>query len=732
MIFYTNHPKWNKTVNLYKQRKFQEAETSLVLIINEYSTSNDVLNLIEAKLFFTKIKLNKLRYKIGSESFDDLHSMISECFELDKLLKETCEIKILLVKSDIYIIEEKFEQATTILDKVIEATEFLNVDNKYNNFLIDAWFNKSRISERLNQYKEAFDCVGKMELYLVDLVDENTKLDAELKYYYQLSQLSVKKQEYVKLLDYSKSLLTLSKKLGDIEKEVVALSNIGIAHGVKSEYKEAMQCFLESLEKSEKINFRYNIANCQINIGTIYAHLFNYDDALERYQNVLKTYKDALNINTIISVQNNIGNIYFNKKQNKNALVHYKDALLKSEISNFEDMHAYMLAQCAKVYIALEEYDNAYEDSKKAKSHFDKIGKRLNGIQINASNLSSLALFEGDYDTALKLALSSIASSARLKDIVSELRGYKLIAEIYQKKKDYQKGFKAHSKYTELQEDYNRSQRTRQITDLEIKHSIKDKQRQIETLKKENQLQSLLLERNSQIAKQNELLENVNEELRQFAYIASHDLKEPLRMIGSFTQLIQRKYYDGAEEDFQTYFNFITDGVKRMNNLLDALLQYATIGIGENDDEYTDLNKVIETCLINLSPIIHTSNAKIIVENQLPTVKVATSLMTQLFQNLIANAIKFRKENIPPIIKIGVSHKGNENLIYVKDNGIGIDPEQAERVFVIFQRLHSREKYEGTGIGLAVCQKIVLQLGGKIWVQSELGKGSTFFLTLHP
>ncbi len=730
MIFSTNHPKWNKAVNLYKQRKFHEAETLLYLIVKDLYINDDQYSIIEANLLLIKIKLNKIRYKIVEESFDELHALIIECLDLDKGLIKSLEIKILLVQSDIYIIQDKYENANIILSKVLEAAEFLNIDAVFNKYLVDAWYNKSRIFERLNQYKEAFDCVQKIEPLLQD-VEENIRPDAELKYYYQLSQLSVKSQEYIKLFDYSKSLLILSKKQGDLEKEVVALSNMGIAHGVKSEYKEAMQFFLESLEKSEKINFQYNIANCQINIGTIYAHLFNYDDALERYQNVLKTYKDALNTNTIISIQNNIGNIYFNKKQYKNSLTHYKDALSKSTSSNFEDMNAYMLAQCAKVYISLEEYEKAYEFSTKAKVHFEKIGKRLNGIQINASNLASLALYEGDLDNALKLALSSIASSTRLKDIVSELRGYKLVAEIYQKKKAFQKGFKAQSKYTELQEDYNRSQRTRQITDLEIKHSIKDKQRQIETLKKENQLQSLLLESNSQIAKQNELLENVNEELRQFAYIASHDLKEPLRMIGSFTQLIQRKYYEGAEEDFQTYFNFITDGVKRMNNLLDALLQYATIGIGENDDELTDLNKVIDTCMINLHPIIAQSNAVITVENILPTVKVAASLMTQLFQNLIANALKFRKENVAPIIKIGITHKGNENLIYIKDNGIGIDPEQAERVFVIFQRLHSREKYEGTGIGLAVCQKIVLQLGGKIWVQSELGKGATFFLTLH-
>ena len=170
----------------------------------------------------------------------------------------------------------------------------------------------------------------------------------------------------------------------------------------------------------------------------------------------------------------------------------------------------------------------------------------------------------------------------------------------------------------------------------------------------------------------------------------------------------------------------MTDGVDRMNNLLDGLLKYATVGRGEQLLKPVNLNDSLIICQSNLRLLIAENQAEII-SDELPTINGIPSLISQLFQNLISNALKFQKEDNTPKIIITSEEKEDEYIISIKDNGIGIKPEYKDRIFVIFQRLHARTEYEGTGIGLALCYKIMQRMGGKIWVESELGEGATFY-----
>jgi two-component system, chemotaxis family, sensor kinase Cph1 len=280
--------------------------------------------------------------------------------------------------------------------------------------------------------------------------------------------------------------------------------------------------------------------------------------------------------------------------------------------------------------------------------------------------------------------------------------------------------------YSEAREHFYKEMRNRQSIDLEIKYAIKEKQKEIESLRTENQYKDLLLEQKDQLAKQNTQLMQVNEELRQFAYAASHDLKEPLRMIGSYTQLIHKKYEPQVDETSASYFQYVSEGVKRMNNLLDGLLKYATIGKSEEDMEEVDLKQAAELAIINLRISISESHA-IIEMGTLPTIRSVKSLWIQLFQNLISNAIKFRKPDMVPKVSIGYQYTDRELIVSVKDNGIGIQEEYSDRIFIIFQRLHSRDAFEGTGIGLAICQKIMKRLDGRIWVESVPGEGAVFY-----
>jgi PAS domain S-box-containing protein len=236
-------------------------------------------------------------------------------------------------------------------------------------------------------------------------------------------------------------------------------------------------------------------------------------------------------------------------------------------------------------------------------------------------------------------------------------------------------------------------------------------------------------------------LERSNQELEQFAYVASHDLQEPLRMVASYVQLLAKDYGGRLNQEADEYIGFAVDGAKRMQRLIDDLLTFSRVGTRGQQFQPVDCNQVLEDVLRSLKLAIDESGA-VVTYGLLPTIVGDRGQIHQLLQNLLANALKFHAD-MPPHIQINANYHaaGNSSagpggddtpswVFAIQDNGIGIDPRYSERVFVIFQRLHSRAHYSGTGIGLAICKKIVERHGGRIWVESTLGRGATFYFRL--
>ena len=223
-------------------------------------------------------------------------------------------------------------------------------------------------------------------------------------------------------------------------------------------------------------------------------------------------------------------------------------------------------------------------------------------------------------------------------------------------------------------------------------------------------------------------LKQSNKELEQFAYITSHDLREPLRMITSFLQLLERRYKDQLDQDANEFIKFAVDGAKRLDVMTNDLLLYSKITNKKREAIPVNFEQVLENALTNLKVQIE-ENKAIITHDSLPTIVGDEELKVQLFQNIIGNALKYRSQETPKIHISAIKEK-NRYLFSIKDNGIGMSSKHLEKIFTIFQRLHTKEEYEGTGIGLAIAQKIVHQQGGQIWVESELGKGSTFYFTV--
>lgn len=219
-----------------------------------------------------------------------------------------------------------------------------------------------------------------------------------------------------------------------------------------------------------------------------------------------------------------------------------------------------------------------------------------------------------------------------------------------------------------------------------------------------------------------------NAELEQFAYVASHDLQEPLRMVWSYVQLLERRYAGKLDADADEFIHFAVDGARRMQTLISDLLTYSRVRTRGKEPQPTDAGEVLEGVLANLRETVRQAGAAV-THAQLPTVLADRTQLGQVFQNLIGNAIKYRGE-APPSVHVSAEPDGDMWRFAVRDNGIGIEPEHHDRIFVVFHRLHGRDEYPGTGIGLAVCKNIVERHGGRIWVESEPGKGSTFYFTL--
>ncbi len=220
-----------------------------------------------------------------------------------------------------------------------------------------------------------------------------------------------------------------------------------------------------------------------------------------------------------------------------------------------------------------------------------------------------------------------------------------------------------------------------------------------------------------------------NQELEAFAYIAGHDLQEPLRNISGFAMLIQERYKGQLDARGDEYIGFMYEGAQRMSQMISDLLAYSRVGTKGKQFMPVDMNSIVEYARGNLQAAIAEAGATV-TSDALPTMSVDATQMGQLFQNLIGNAIKFRAPGRPPEVHVSAQREGEHWLVRIRDNGIGIEPSQAQRVFVLFQRLHTRDKYEGMGIGLAICKKIIEGHGGKIWVESKPGEGSTFCFTL--
>jgi len=489
-------------------------------------------------------------------------------------------------------------------------------------------------------------------------------------------------------------------------------NNIGVVHKEKGEYEKALSYYLKSLNIKKNTEDYRALANVYLNVGILYDIQKEHKNALKYLEKILEIPEEKLDKTIMANIHSSIGQVYLELEDNKNALKHIYKGLNISKMAGNKAGMALSYQEIGRILEVKEEYGAAAVNYEQAL----KISREIGSLSNEADSLFRLGKVNYQiqkYDIAEEQLKESFRICDQLKKKPELIDISELLSQLYYKRGKFRESCDYMKQVYKLQEEFSNEEKTKILAEMQTRFELQQRDM---TISKLNVKQEMLLK--------------ANQELELFAGKAAHDLKEPLRMMSSFSSLLSRKYSNQLDETGQEFITHIHEGAKRMEVLLTDMLTFAKSGADPRDSVPVNLNDILYIVKTNLKLKI-TEKEAIIECDELPTVRAASTAMIQLFQNITANALKFSKPGIAPKIHIkSVTCDDNFYQISIQDNGIGIPTEQCEKVFIIFQRIHKRDDYEGSGIGLATCKKIVECLGGKIWIESEEGEGATFHFLL--
>lgn len=567
------------------------------------------------------------------------------------------------------------------------------------------------------------------------------------------------------------ALTVLEKVLTDNAKQIQdttqskILAKCSMIHLSLGNTEKAYAYQLHALQHWEEVASPIEVANCNYQLGSIFFAQGKYEEALTQYQKSFAQYKAINNIEKSINCLAAIGSVYGRQGQFDLSLKQNFEALTLADSTGNKKSIAAVSHNISADYLSMGKTAEAEPFVKKALQLRRELGDKI-GENHSLQALGYMNMLWGNYAKSVESLEKAVAIAKEVNEKALIRDSYGMLSNIHQGAGKWKMAFQTQQQFMSLKDSMMNESVNQKMMNQRIKYELdkKEKEKQIELLTKDKEIASLhryvivvglltllvffivllsfvwyrgqnqakinqlLNARHEEIQLQNERLAHSNRDLEQFAYITSHDLKEPLRTIGSFTTLLDRKcrYYE--DEDAKEYMTFINDAVQHMHNLLTDLLAYSRIGITTAEHDQVDLNKVLKRVQNTFYTQIENEGIQI-TQAPLPKVSANRIQMIQLFQNLIGNAIKFRSDQTPHI-QIDYSENEKNYIFSVSDNGIGMEKEYTDKIFVIFQRLHNRTEYDGTGIGLSICKKIVEQHHGNIWVESQSNKGSTFYFSI--
>ncbi len=561
--------------------------------------------------------------------------------------------------------------------------------------------NKILQAQSLTAVAQAYHKLGEINLahdFGMRAVERREELNDKLgllKDLYNLGTLFYYQDNYKEASEYYNRAYVLAQELNDSRYIYNTTSALGLISQELGQITEAVKYTEESLRMAQETDYTLGVSYALHNYGSIFALENDHEKALEYFNRSLNIKKENGDDWGIVGDYIAIGHSHTELKQYDAATENLKEALRRAKqnrvrvrVLEAEEALARVYEKTGNIYAEAFTLRNVLtlRDSMLTETAVEEMGSRkaAYAMQKKESEIQKLQ--------SEKLILEGQQEIARLRWYLG--LGAFVLA-----------GMVAIGLYF-----HNRRQKN-------VLALVQEKHHEIE-------------EKNEKIQIQNKLLEQSNTELQNFAYVASHDLKEPLRMVSSFSGLLKKRYDTVLDERGNEYMYYITDAVERMNALLDDLLDYSRVNTSDKDLEKINTGNIAAKVKLNLTPVLEEKAGTLEIPfDKMPELLGNKSQFSQLLQNLISNGLKFHNGK-DPLVKVDCEERKSDYLFSVKDNGIGISEENQKKIFDMFTRLHTREQYEGTGIGLSTCKKIVERHGGTIWVESKQGEGSTFLFTV--
>ncbi len=607
-------------------------------------------------------------------------------------------------------------------------------------------------------------------------LDENEKLSNSL---YGIANSHQRLNNYQKALEFYDKIAEL--EIGEESeseanpKKGHAFTQMSAIYQALGDYEKAYEYQMQALPTYDQVNDSLGMANAQYNLGSIFFYQNQFEQSLEHYQKA-KVICDAINNDRFIySCLAALGSVNEKLGNSEKSLQYNQHSLKLAEKLNYKTGIAYAKGNIAANYRGQGNFKIAEAYLKESISIKMELGDTWGAI---GSEIDIARLYQmwGKPKLTITILKGTLSLAQQVDSKTRKPEIYQLMATAYNDLNNIEQAYYYTLEYISLKDSLISEKTLEEMGQSKRRYEVQKNEYQINMLKKENELlgkdkelqklqiyifaitviafimflwwyksklkyqnsvnklleekNDLLNDKNDEIEVKNKQLENSNEDLQQFAYVASHDLKEPLRMINSYTTLLNKRYNEMYDDSGKEFMHYIIDAVKRMETLLDDLLDFSRVGKQAPPDNYISVEDIMVYVEANLRHRLQTLNATLVVKNEnLPSVKAHRTQLMQLLQNLVSNGVKFKGEK-DPVVTVDCHKKDNQYIISVKDNGIGISKENLEKVFEMFRRLHSRSEYEGTGIGLATCKRIVSTWGGDIWVESTEGEGSTFFFSI--
>ncbi len=575
----------------------------------------------------------------------------------------------------------------------------------------------------------------------------------------------IKAKESAKALEYVNEALEIATTLNLTKGKADITHDKGMVYWYQGNYEQASKFFFDALAQREKLGDKLGLSRSYNNIGNVFFHQEDFEQAFEYYNLGLEMRKELNDSVGLIYSYNNLADVALKKKDFDGALKNYKVAKSYGEATGHKGGLSFVLQNMGLLYREKAQVDSALYYFNNSLPLAQAIEDK-NKVSFLLNQIAQIELENRNYKKALDLGQRSFryGNEAGAKDKMRD--ACEILSMAYSGTGDYEQAFLEMQKFNKLDEEIAGEDKEKAIIEITSKYETAKKEAEIlsqktellENEKKVNRLTififvlifltivlvalglffryrlqiqnaKMLRQKNKQIEAQNEKLIRSNSALEQFAYVASHDLKEPLRNISSFSSLLKRNYESKLDKTGKDYIEIITKGVRHMSSLLEDVLAYSRLTQNTlTRDEEINMNDVVASVKETLEQVIDEKNV-LITADDLPKVKSNSIQMYQLLQNLISNGIKFNNKT-KPTVHVGYIREKGQHHFTVSDNGIGINKEYENKIFQIFQRLHKKEEYTGTGIGLAICERIVKQHGGEIWLESEEEKGSTFHFTI--